>query len=98
MVSSISTPTAKQIKHDILAYLLTRPSASDTVEGIVEWWLLQQEVQRQTATIMAALRELVQQGFVLETRKRDGRLHYRLNPAKRKEAQRVVAAGLSTEK
>ena len=98
MGSKTTDPTTKLIEHDILSYLLQHPRANDTVEGIVEWWLLKQEVERRTAMVKEALRDLVQKEFVIETSKKDGRLHYRLNPAKRKEAQRTVASGPPTEK
>jgi predicted transcriptional regulator len=85
--------TTAQVAHDILSYLLEHPTAHDTVEGIVEWWLLQQEVQRRTAMIKVALKKLVQQELVLETRGRDGRLHYRFNPSKQTEARHAMASG-----
>lgn len=97
MGSKIINPTTKLIEHDLLSYLLEHPRANDTVEGIVEWWLLKQEVQRRTAMVKEVLRDLVQKGFVIETPKKDGRLHYRLNPSKRKEVQRAVASGPPTE-
>jgi predicted transcriptional regulator len=87
-----------QIEYDILSYLLEHPMAGDTVEGIVEWWLLKQEVQRQTATVKKALQELVQKEFVLEAREKDGRLHYRLNPRMRTEAQLAVISGPLSDK
>ena len=98
MGSTISNPTTKLIEHDILSYLLQHPRANDTVEGIVEWWLLKQEVERRTAMVKEVLKDLVQKEFVIETPKKDGRLHYRLNPGKRKEIQRAVVGGPPTEK
>jgi hypothetical protein len=58
------------------------PKAQDTLEGIVEWWLLEQEIRRSTALVNAALSELISQGLVLEHRGKDGRIHYRINRRK----------------
>src|SRR5256885_6475247 len=82
LLMSIRTGTAltSQIAHDILSYLIENPTAQDTLEGIVEWWLLQQEVQRQTAAVKEALASLVAHGLLLERKGKDGRVYYRLNP------------------
>ena len=64
----------------ILAYLSTHRDAQDTVEGIAEWWLLEQRLRPLIAEVKKALNELVANGLVLERRGRDGRVRYRLNP------------------
>jgi len=97
MGSKTINQTTKLLEHDLLSYLLEHPKADDTVEGIVEWWLLRQEVQRRTAMVKEVLKELVRKEFVIETSKRDGRLHYRLNPSKRKEIQQAIANEISKE-
>lgn len=75
------TPTVRKsrIAREILAYLAEHPDAQDTVEGIVEWWLLEQKIQRHTAQVKEALAELVTKGLVLEHKGRDGRFHYCAN-------------------
>lgn len=98
MGSKTTDPTTKLVEHDVLSYLLEHPKADDTVEGIVEWWLLKQEVQRRMAMVKEVLKELVHKGFVVETPRKDGRLHYRLNPGKRKEVQQLIASSSKTEK
>jgi predicted transcriptional regulator len=52
------------------------------LEGIVEWWLLEQEIKRRTAAVQEALAELLARGLVQERKGRDGRMHYRLNRRK----------------
>jgi predicted transcriptional regulator len=74
-----------QIAAAILAYLAEHPKAQDTLEGIVEWWLLEQEIKRRTAMVREALAELLAKGLVVERKGRDGRMHYRLNRHKRRE-------------
>ena len=66
----------------ILTYLSTHRDAQDTVEGIAEWWLLEQRVRHVITEVKKALAELVAQGLVLERAGQDGRARYRLNPRK----------------
>jgi hypothetical protein len=68
------------LAHQILAYLAEHPLAQDTLEGIMEWWLLDREIVHQTSAVTSALAELVAKGLILETRAKDSRAHYRLNP------------------
>ncbi len=68
----------------ILAYLSTHRDSQDTVEGIAEWWLLEQRIRHVITEVKNALAELVAHGLVLERTARDGRVRYRLNPRKRK--------------
>jgi hypothetical protein len=71
-----------EVARQILAYLIENPEAQDTVEGIVDWWLLDQEIQRQTAIANEALSELVAKRFVFARRGKDLRIHYRINRSK----------------
>lgn len=74
----------------ILSYLSTHPNAQDTVEGIAEWWLLEQRIRHVSRHVKQALAELVAQGMVLERTGEDARVHYRLNPRKRKTLAQVL--------
>ena len=69
---------------EILAYLAEHPGSEDSLEGIVEWWLLQHYVTRTRAAVRSALTQLVRRRFVLERAGADGRLTYRLNPRNRR--------------
>lgn len=79
MKQSLRIVEPAEIAHEILAYLVEHPRAQDTLEGIVEWWLLEQEILRRTAQVQAALAELVARGLVLERQGKDGRTRYRIN-------------------
>lgn len=50
----------------ILEYLQTHPRARDSLEGIAEWWLMESDIQRKTAEVRFALKELVSTGLVEE--------------------------------
>ncbi|HEV8483549.1 MAG TPA: hypothetical protein VGV87_08380 [Blastocatellia bacterium] len=73
------TAEAADIAQEILAYLAAHPRAQDTMEGILQWWLLEQDIKRTMAQVKSALGELVSQGLVMERQEKDGRIHYRIN-------------------
>lgn len=50
----------------ILEYLQTHPRARDSLDGIAEWWLMENDIQRKTTEVKFALKELVSTGLVEE--------------------------------
>jgi hypothetical protein len=66
----------------ILGYLRRNPRAKDTIEGITEWWLLEERIIRAQTAVQEALDQLVAQGYVLAERTFDGRVLYSANPQK----------------
>ncbi len=82
MESCVRPLVASHLAHEILAYLAEHPLAQDTLEGILEWWLLDRQIVHQTSAVKSALEELVANGLVLETHANDSRAHYRVNPNK----------------
>jgi len=81
----------RQIAHDILAYLVDHPRAEDTVEGIVEWWLLDRRIMREAKMAKEALSDLVGKGLVLERAGRDARSRYRINSVRLGDIKRALA-------
>lgn len=79
-----------EIAHDVLAYLIKNAEAGDTLEGIVEWWLLEQEIRRGSAEVKETLDELVARQLIGEYERPDKRVHYRINPGKEKEIRTLV--------
>ena len=71
-----------QIAQKILKYLAEHPGAQDTLEGIVEWWLLEQDIRYQIASVKEALAELVKRGDIVESRPDNSRSQYRLGRPK----------------
>ncbi|OGW38463.1 MAG: hypothetical protein A2X58_00430 [Nitrospirae bacterium GWC2_56_14] len=53
-----------EIAREILVYLADHPEAGDTLEGIMQWWLLQRRIQNQIVLVEKALNELVNDGYV----------------------------------
>ena len=80
----------RQIARDILTYLSTHSRAQDTFEGIVEWWLLEQKIKRETPQVQKVLDELVAQELISQRKARDSRTHYRINKRKVKEIRGVL--------
>ena len=72
-----------QIANEILGYLIAHPDAQDTLEGIAEWWLLEQKLTHQAALVSEALAGLVSEGLVVERNAR-ARRYYKLNRRRRK--------------
>jgi hypothetical protein len=79
-----SSLTKSEIAKEILAYLAEHPDAQDTLEGIVQWWLLERKVMYQTKAVAEALADLVSERFVLEIKDRDLESRYRINRQKLK--------------
>jgi hypothetical protein len=74
-----------KIENEILAYLVENPKAQDTLEGIVEWWLLEREIKFETARVKEALSDLVAKGFILEKKGSNSQIHYCINQNKHEE-------------
>jgi hypothetical protein len=70
-----------------LSYLAEHPQSQDTLEGVTQWWLLEQEIKKQMEKAQAALDELIAKGLVLARRGKDGRTHYHVNRRRLKEIQ-----------
>jgi hypothetical protein len=84
-------PTEKSlIAEDILSYLLTHSAAEDTVEGIVEWWLLEEKIKRRSKEVQRALDELVVESLIIARESKDSRIHYRINKRKLKKIRAML--------
>ena len=66
----------------ILGYLLEHSQASDTLQGVMWWWLLEESTVWPHAEVQAAIEDAVRRGLVLEVRGADGQIHYGLAPGK----------------
>jgi hypothetical protein len=80
--------SGRPLADEVLAYLVQHPQAQDTMEGIVEWWLLERRIRYAIADVEAALRELVGKDFLVARQCSEGRTYYRLNRANEREIRR----------
>jgi len=90
MTGNQTDKEVSQISRDILAYLARHPSAEDTLEGIVRWWLLEQKIRHQTSVVRAALSGLVERGILIEKRRQGVSFSYGINPERIGEAQELA--------
>ena len=89
-MGSTCTTGASEIARDLLGYLINNPDAQDTLEGIVEWWLLQMKLESSTLKVKQALADLVSRGFILERAGSDSRLRYMINDGKQDEIRELL--------
>jgi hypothetical protein len=66
----------KMIAQEIERYLVTRPDAADTVEGVSRWWLARLGLDAADAEVEAALHLLVARRAILKTILPDGNALY----------------------
>jgi hypothetical protein len=78
-------PDQAQIRRDVLSYLIDNADAQDTLEGIVEWWLLERRIKRQTVEVKKVIADLAAREMIVSRKTRDARTHYRVNHRKQKE-------------
>jgi hypothetical protein len=76
------------ISEKILNYLSKHPDANDTLEGITEWWLLNQRIMYEMEKVKAAVFNLVEDGWLIAIKGKDSTLRYFLNPQKNTELKR----------
>lgn len=90
MGSGECTNEESEISRDLLSYLVDNPDAQDTLEGIVEWWLLQMKLESRTIKVKEALADLVAKGLILERTGSDSRLRYMINDGKQDEIRALL--------
>ena len=76
-------PAKRDISKEILDYLRKHPDASDTLEGITEWWLLSQRIHEEARKVKEALSSLVEQGWLVKIKGSDFRIRYRFSPERK---------------
>jgi DNA-binding PadR family transcriptional regulator len=85
-------PTSlERLCYEILEYLDRHPQAQDTLEGIAEWWLMEQRIQNEMNAVKRALRALLAQDLITERRAAGDRCYYRLNDSKQAEVKALLS-------
>ena len=59
--------TEKEAAEAILGYLAEHPRASDTLEGIAEWWIMRHQVRVEVNTLKKILRQLTDSDLLEKT-------------------------------
>lgn len=76
-MKSHDTEKISSIAQSIKRYLDSRPQASETVEGVAKWWLIQQRYNDSLEQVRQALEYLEQKGEVSRIQLADGREVFR---------------------
>ena len=92
---AMSQFTKNLLAHDILTYLLEHSEAEDTIDGIVDWWLLEEKIKQRKQDVQTVLDELVEQALLTARQSKDSRVHYRINNSKTDEIRELVEKSVS---
>jgi len=70
----------EKLRREILDYLSRHPRAKDSIEGIVEWWLLEQRIVDTKREVEKVLTQLVTEKLVGREVELDGTVYYHVSP------------------
>jgi hypothetical protein len=79
-----------QVTREILAYLAEHPDAADTLEGIAEWWLLEQQIKCSMTHVQGAVDELVADGLLIKRSSEGLPAYFCLNAGKSEKISDVL--------
>jgi hypothetical protein len=54
----------EEVAEIVLGYLAEHPDASDTLEGIAEWWIMRQQTRVEVTTLAKVLRHLAESSLL----------------------------------
>ena len=74
--------TERETEVAVLTYLVDHPSASDSLQGIAEWWLLEQSIATGLKTVHTALQHLIEMKFIIARKRADSEETYCVNTDK----------------
>ena len=87
-----------QIARQVLSYFIRNPHATDSLEGIARWRLLQERIHRTVQETNAALAWLVSEGYLREVLNPGARPPvYQLNVTQTENAMAFLAAEEASE-
>ena len=70
----------ESVAAEIMRYLQERPMASDSLDGITHWWLVQQAIEKNISLVEQALEELAKEGKISKQVSTNSDAIYSLNP------------------
>ena len=62
----IPGPDILQLADTIRQYLINHPNSADTLEGVVNWWLVRQRYENAMSKVSQALELMVKQGELIK--------------------------------
>lgn len=87
----------QRIGYRILKYLVENPNAQDTLEGIVEWWLLDRLTISNLKKVKEALSQLVSAELVVERQGKESRTYYKINSQKLRQISEYLRSAVKPE-
>jgi hypothetical protein len=81
----VKRPNRTEIARKILIYLEQNPEAQDTIEGILNWWILERTVHYEKIRVEQVIDELVSRNFIVARQIAGLPIRYSLNPSKLEE-------------
>lgn len=72
----------QQLANEITRYLQEHEGAADTLEGVIQWWVLRQRLQEERSKVERAMSYLCEQGIVETRSLPDGKILYAPAPTK----------------
>lgn len=69
-------PDIQSLAQEIARYLQEREQIADTLDGIVQWWILRQRLHEERRKVERAMAYLYRQGIISMRRLPDGRTLY----------------------
>ena len=79
-----------EIGLEILTYLLNNQDSRDTLEGIIQWWLLERYIRQKITLVRKVLLELVSQGLIVEINNPNTQTSYQINKDKIQEIREAL--------
>jgi hypothetical protein len=79
---------------EILDYLARHPGAQDTMDGILQWWVLDAHVRKWAPKISETVAQLVERGFLKQKRSADGHVFYKISSSYLDTLRRRASEGL----
>ena len=89
LLNAVGFPVTMDVNYEpalfreVLQCFARFPQRDDTLQGITQWWLLENRIEWAVSEVHAALDALVARGLVIARRTIDGQTHYKVNPAAR---------------
>ena len=93
MNRDVCLPDNSQIAREILTYLEKHPDAQDTVDGILQGWLVDRRDKYTPTIVQEVVKDLVLEGTILEVKIPGLSTVYRLNLAKRDRMKKLSKPG-----
>jgi len=80
----------EEITRAILRYMLDHPQACDTVDGIIQWWVIQGSIDLNLESGREVIHQLIAQHLLIEKTGTDSSKVYCINNAKMKEIGSLI--------